>query len=102
MTTWKAVRPAALDYERAAAYVVEQAKADGLQPAGVNGFYQPVKFRSQQIDESQSSIALVRDGKLEPMVLGDDAMFRLASISRPRSMRRSFSWATDFVFLKQL
>ena len=62
-------------YDRAAAYVVEQAKADGLQPAGVNGFYQPVKFRSKQIDESQSSLALVRDGKVEPMVLGDDAMF---------------------------
>jgi Zn-dependent M28 family amino/carboxypeptidase len=62
-------------YDRAAAYVVEQAKADGLQPAGVNGFYQPVKFRSKQIDESQSSIALVRDSKVEPMVLGDDAMF---------------------------
>ena len=57
-------------YDRAAAYVVEQAKADGLQPAGVNGFYQPVKFRSKQIDESQSSLALVRDGKVEPMVLG--------------------------------
>ena len=62
-------------YDRAAAYVVEQAKADGLQPAGVNGFYQPVKFRSKQIDESQSSLALVRDGKVEPMVLGDDVMF---------------------------
>ena len=62
-------------YDRAAAYVVEQAKTDGLQPAGVNGFYQPVKFRSKQIDESQSSLALVRDGKVEPMVLGDDAMF---------------------------
>ena len=62
-------------YDKAAAYIVEQAKADGLQPAGVNGFYQPVKFRSKQIDESQSSLALLREGKVEPMVLGDDAMF---------------------------
>ncbi|HLH07962.1 MAG TPA: M28 family metallopeptidase [Terriglobales bacterium] len=62
-------------YDKAAAYVVSQAKADGLQPAGVNGFYQPVKFLSKQIDEAHSSLALVRGGKSEPMVLGDDAIF---------------------------
>ena len=62
-------------YDRAAAYVVEQAKKDGLEPAGVDGYYQPVKFRMKQIDESQSSLTLVLDGKVEPMVLGDDAMF---------------------------
>ncbi len=60
---------------RAEAYVVEQVKKDGLQPAGSTGFYQPVKFRSKAIDESQSSITLVRDGKDEPLVLGEDAMF---------------------------
>ena len=40
-----------------------------------NGFYQPVKFVSRQIDESGSSLALVRNGKDEPLVLGEDAMF---------------------------
>ncbi len=60
---------------KAAAYIVEQLKADGLQPAGSNGFYQPVKLVSRQIDESGSSLALVRDGKDEPLVLGQDAMF---------------------------
>ena len=60
---------------KASAYVVEQLKADGLEPAGTNGFYQPVKFISRQIDESGSSLALVRDGKDEPLVLGQDAMF---------------------------
>ena len=60
---------------KAQAYVVEQLKKDGLQPAGSNGFYQPVKFRSKAIDESQSSIALTRDGKDEKLTLGDDAMF---------------------------
>jgi Zn-dependent M28 family amino/carboxypeptidase len=60
---------------KAAAYIVEQLKADGLQPAGTNGFYQPVKFVSRQIDESGSSLALMRDGKDEPLVLGEDAMF---------------------------
>jgi Zn-dependent M28 family amino/carboxypeptidase len=61
--------------QRAAAYIVEQLQKDGLQPAGVNGFYQPVKLISRQIDESGSSLALVRDGKAEPLVLGQDAMF---------------------------
>jgi hypothetical protein len=62
---------------RAAAYIVAQVKKDGLQPAGSDGFYQPVKLRSQQIDESQSSLALVRNGKgeEEPLTLGEDAMF---------------------------
>src|SRR5277367_5015378 len=60
---------------RAAAYIVEQLKKDGLQPAGVDGFYQPVKLVSRQIDESGSSLALVRDGKSEPLSLGQDAMF---------------------------
>ena len=60
---------------KAQAYVEAQLKKDGLQPAGSNGFYQPVKFRSKAIDESQSSISLVRDGKEEKLVLGDDAMF---------------------------
>jgi Zn-dependent M28 family amino/carboxypeptidase len=61
--------------QRAAAYIVEQLQKDGLQPAGVNGFYQPVKLQSRQIDESGSSLALVRNGATEPLVLGQDAMF---------------------------
>ena len=60
---------------KASAYVVEQLKKDGLQPAGVDGFYQPVKLISRQIDESGSSLALVRNGATEPLVLGQDAMF---------------------------
>ncbi len=60
---------------KAQTYVVEQLTKDGLQPAGSNGYYQPVKFRSKAIDESQSSITLVGDGKEEKLVLGDDAMF---------------------------
>ncbi len=60
---------------KAAAYIVDQLKADGLEPAGSKGFYQPVKFVSRQIDEAGSSLALVRNGKEEPLVLGEDAMF---------------------------
>jgi Zn-dependent M28 family amino/carboxypeptidase len=60
---------------KAAAYIVSQAQKDGLQPAGSDGFYQPVTLRSKQIDETQSSLTLVRNGQEEPLVLGEDAIF---------------------------
>ena len=60
---------------KAEAYVVEQLKQAGLQPAGADGFYQPVKFVSRQIVEKDSSAALVRDGKAEPLAIGEDAIF---------------------------
>jgi len=62
-------------FERAAAYVTEQFKNAGLQPAGVNGYAQPVEFDVAQIDESHSSIEIVRDGKAEPVKFGDEAFF---------------------------
>ncbi len=60
---------------RAQAYIVDQLKSAGLQPAGVDGFYQPVHFVQHQIDEAKSSAALVRDGAAEPIDLGGDAYF---------------------------
>ncbi len=61
--------------KKAEAYAVNQLKAAGLQPAGVKGFYQPVKFESRQLVETESSAALVRNGKPEPLTLGEDAIF---------------------------
>jgi Zn-dependent M28 family amino/carboxypeptidase len=60
--------------KRAEKYVVDQLKAAGLQPAGLKGFYQPVKFESRQLVESESSAAVVRDGKAEPLTLGEEAI----------------------------
>jgi Zn-dependent M28 family amino/carboxypeptidase len=60
---------------RAEAYAVNQLKAAGLQPAGVKGFYQPVKFESRQLVEPESNAALLREGKAEPLRLGEDAIF---------------------------
>jgi Zn-dependent M28 family amino/carboxypeptidase len=60
---------------KAEAYTVNQLKAAGLQPAGRKGFYQPVKFESRQLVETQSRAALVRNGKTEPLTLGEDAIF---------------------------
>jgi Zn-dependent M28 family amino/carboxypeptidase len=58
----------------AQAYAVEQLKRAGAVPAGVNGFYQPVKFVSRQIVEKDCSLSLVRDGKREPLALGEDVI----------------------------
>ena len=60
---------------KAQAYVVDQFKKAGLEPAGTDGFYQPVKFVSREIVESESSAALISGGKAQPLVLGDDAYF---------------------------
>jgi Zn-dependent M28 family amino/carboxypeptidase len=62
------------ELQAAEAYVVTQLKQAGLQPAGTDGFYQPVKFQTRQIIEKDSSLALVHDGKTEPLTLGEDAM----------------------------
>ena len=58
--------------KRAQAYIVEQIKKDGLRPAGANGFYQQVELVESKVDEAHSSFALVRDGKAETLVLGDE------------------------------
>jgi Zn-dependent M28 family amino/carboxypeptidase len=60
---------------KAQGYIVAQLTRAGLRPAGSDGFYQPVKFIQREIDESGSSAALVRDGKPEPLNLGEDAFF---------------------------
>jgi Zn-dependent M28 family amino/carboxypeptidase len=69
---------------KAEAYVVEQLKQAGLQPAGTNGFYQPIKFVSRQIVEKDSSASLVRNGKTEPLTLGEDAIFSTQVDLAPR------------------
>src|SRR5713101_1109934 len=61
--------------KKAEAYVVGQLKAAGLQPAGVKGYYQPVKFESRRLSEKESNAALIRDGKAEALTLGEDVIF---------------------------
>ena len=61
--------------QKAESYVVLQLKQAGLEPAGTDGFYQPVKFRTRQIIEKDCSLALIHDGTTEPLTLGEDAYF---------------------------
>jgi Zn-dependent M28 family amino/carboxypeptidase len=66
-------------HKRAAIYVAGVFEKAGLEPAGTDGYIQPVKFKTRTIVESSSSLALVRGEKREPLALGDDANISLRS-----------------------
>jgi Zn-dependent M28 family amino/carboxypeptidase len=61
-------------HRKAAEYVAAEFERDGLKPAGVEGYIQPVKFKTLQLDESHCSLALVRGGKEKAVTLGEEAM----------------------------
>ncbi|HKF53743.1 MAG TPA: M28 family metallopeptidase [Candidatus Acidoferrales bacterium] len=63
-------------YQAAAGYVAESFKAEGLKAAGTVGFFQPVKFKSLELDEAYSSIALVQGDKTTPLTLGNEVILR--------------------------
>jgi Peptidase family M28 len=60
-------------YRKAVTYVAGEFERFGLKPAGESGYRQPVKFETRQLVEAESSIALVRDGKVTPLESGTDA-----------------------------
>jgi len=64
-------------HKRAAEYVAAQFEKARLEAAGTDGYIQPVTFKTRRIVEAQSSLALVRDGKVEPLALGEDAAFSM-------------------------
>jgi Zn-dependent M28 family amino/carboxypeptidase len=64
-----------LGLRKAEAYAVEQLKRAGLEPAGSDGFYQNIRFVRRQIDEGNSYAFLSKDGRSNPVALGDDAYF---------------------------
>lgn len=60
-------------YRKAADYVAGEFKQFGLQPAGTDGYFQPVKLEVSQIVDEKCSAALVsEDGAVEPLKMGDD------------------------------
>ncbi len=61
-------------HRKAAEFVAAQFERDGLKPAGTQGYIQPVKFITKELDESNSSLALERDGKEQKIELGEDAI----------------------------
>jgi len=61
-------------HRRAAQYVATQFEKAGLEPAGTQGYLQPVKFDVRRLEESASSLELERGGKTERLALGEDAI----------------------------
>ncbi len=60
---------------KAAEYVAREFARAGVNPAGTEGYFQPVRLVSKEIDEAQSSLTLVKDsGQEEPLILGTDAI----------------------------
>jgi Zn-dependent M28 family amino/carboxypeptidase len=66
-------------FEKAADYMADQFRAAGLEPAGVDGYRQPMDFQVVKIDESRCSLDLLHEGKVEPVKLGDDAILGVSS-----------------------
>ncbi len=72
------------DYLRAADYVIGRLKAEGLKPAGVNGFLQPVAFEQQVVDQDASKAELVSaDGTATPVKVGDAMLIAPGASPRP-------------------
>lgn len=72
-------------HRRAAQYIADAFKQAGLKPAGSQGYFQPVKFVSRRVVESRSSVAIVRNGKEEPLVLGEEATLGMGIEQAPRT-----------------
>ncbi|HZU25899.1 MAG TPA: M28 family peptidase [Bryobacteraceae bacterium] len=61
-------------YRKAAEYVAGQFHELGLEPAGSDGWFQPVRFDVRTLADPGSSLALVENGKQLPLTLGADAI----------------------------
>ncbi len=54
-------RPGTAGYDSAAAYVVREAEALGLEPGGMPGtFLQPIAFRRASLDDSEPAFSVRR------------------------------------------
>ena len=73
------------EHRKAAEYVAAAFARAGLEPAGPDGWFQPVRFRVRRTAEARSSVALVHGGKTQRLVLGKDATINLRS-STPGSI----------------
>jgi len=70
-------------HRKAATYVAEQFERMGLRPVGREGYFQTVKLQSKEIDESHSSLSLVRGTASQPLTLGQDAIIGLRGDAAP-------------------
>jgi len=66
-------------FARAADYVTQQFRSAGLQPAGTEGFLQPMDFEVARLDPAQTSLELVGKEGARPVALGQDACHVVSS-----------------------
>ena len=74
-------------YDRAASYVISRLKEEGLKPAGVSGYLQPVAFEQQLVDQAASHADLVAEGgAATPLKMGDDMLITAGGGPRPAAV----------------
>ncbi len=61
-------------HRKAADYVAHQFADDGLEPAGTEGYIQPVPFIVIRVDQEHSKAALIRQGTVTPLSSGEDVL----------------------------
>lgn len=59
-------------YDLAARYVATQFELLGLEPAGTEGYLQPIKFRRTEIVKEEAALSFTRDGKTQPLAWGTE------------------------------
>jgi Zn-dependent M28 family amino/carboxypeptidase len=70
-------------YHQAVEYVSSEFQKIGLKPAGTDGYLQMVKFETRQLVAGQSSLALVRDGKTEPLETAEASVSPRSNATEP-------------------
>jgi Zn-dependent M28 family amino/carboxypeptidase len=78
---------------KAQAYAVEQLQKAGLKPAGVKGFYQPIRFKQYQVEETMSSLMLITHDRAEDLSFDNDAYINT------RATRASARFTASLVFV---
>jgi len=72
------------EHREAVGYVALQFRKAGLKPGAGRSYRQPVNFIMQKLDESKSSVTIVRDGAEEPVKLGDEVMLNIRVKHAPK------------------
>ncbi|HYJ81927.1 MAG TPA: M28 family metallopeptidase [Allosphingosinicella sp.] len=80
-------------YQRAADHVVARLKAIGLEPAGTDGFFQPVAFEEQFVDSAGSSASLVSGGRETALAIPGDIIIGRGDGRRPERIEAPLVFA---------
>ena len=74
-------------YDDSAAYVAEQLEAIGVEPGGVDGWYQPVTLRTYKVDTETTAATIHRHGEDIELVYRDDFGIYADSVREETSVR---------------